>query len=393
MVLTGVSMRTAVTSVGPVLTDLEHELHMQSGVAGVLTTLPVLSFAVIGTSASRLVYRFGEHLLLIAAMALMTLGLVARALAGSVAVFLVFTVVALVGGAVSNVIMPSLVKRHFPYRIGPMTALYTTALSVGMTAAAAFSVPIGGLVAEPDQWRLALGCWAVLSGLAVLPWLPTLAGDRPESSMAPRLPLARLFRSPTAWALTVLFGAQSFQAHISIGWFATYLRDHGSSATAAGLLVALYAGLSIPMSLAMPILAARRERRLILIACACYLVAYVGLAVAPAAGAWVWMLLAGVGSGLFPLCLTMFGLHTRSAATTAALSAFAQGIGYLIAATGPLLVGVTLGSPHSWTGFFVLLFLALAACVGCGLRASKARFVDDEVDAPAAVDAERSMQS
>jgi MFS transporter, CP family, cyanate transporter len=385
MVLTGLSMRTAVTSVGPVLTDLERVLHMGSGVAGLLTTLPVLCFAVIGTTASRLIHRFGEHLLLIVAMAAMTLGLVARALAGSVAAFLGFTVLALVGGAVSNVIMPSLVKRHFPDRIGPMTALYTTALSVGMTAAAALTVPIGNVAGATDRWRLGLGCWAVLSAVAVLPWLPTLSGDRPNADVAARLPLSRLLHSRTAWALTLLFAAQSFQAHISFGWFETFLRDHGSSATDAGLLVALYSALSIPVSLAMPMLAARGERRLILILCGCYLAAYIGLALAPLGVAWVWMVLAGLGSGLFPLCLTMFGLHTRTATTTAALSAFAQGVGYLIAATGPLLVGLSLGSPHNWAGFFVVLFAALAACIVFGVRASEPRFVDDEVDATTSV--------
>jgi CP family cyanate transporter-like MFS transporter len=378
MILTGLSMRTAVTSVGPVLGDLEAGLGVGSGAAGLITTLPVICFAAIGTAAPRLSHRFGEHLLLVAAMSVMTVGVLARAFADSVTVFVVFSALALAGGAVSNVLMPSLVKRHFPDQIGRMTALYTTALSVGTTAAVALTVPIGDLGGD-DGWRLGLGSWAALSVLAVLPWLPTLRGDRPDLDLAPHLPLRRLRRSPTAWALTVFFAAQSFQAYIAFGWFPTYLRDQGLSAAEAGWLVGFYAALSIPASMLMPTLAGRGQRRLVVILSACYLGAYVGLAVAPVGGVWLWMLLTGAGAGMFPLVLTMFGLRTRTAATTAALSAFTQGIGYLLAGSGPLLVGVLLGSPHHWTGMFMLLFSSLAVCFAAGLRAGRATFVDDEI--------------
>jgi CP family cyanate transporter-like MFS transporter len=376
MVLTGLSMRTAVTSVGPVLGDLEAALGVGGSAGGLITTLPVVCFAAIGTAAPRLSHRFGEHLLLVAAMSLMTVGVFARALANSVGLFVLFSALALAGGAVSNVLMPSLVKRHFPDQIGRMTAVYTTAMSVGVTAAVALTVPLGDL---GGGWRFGLGSWAALSVLAVLPWLPTLRGDRPDPDVTPNLPLRRLRRSPTAWALAVFFGAQSFQAYIAFGWFPTYLRDQGFSAAEAGWLVGFYAALSIPASMLMPTLAGRGQRRLILVLSACYLGAYVGLAVAPAGGAWVWMLLTGTGSGMFPLALTMFGLRTRTARTTGALSAFAQGIGYLLAGSGPLLVGVLLGSSHHWTGMFLLLFIALAVCVTAGLRAGRPVFVDDEI--------------
>ncbi len=222
MLLTGLSMRTAVTSVGPILSDLEAGLGVSSGVAGIVTTLPVVCFAIIGTTAPRLSHRYGEHLLLVGCMCLMTVGLVARALAGSIGLFLLFSVLALTGGAISNVLMPSLVKRHFPDQIGRMTAVYTTAMSVGMTAAVGLTVPISDLGGH-DGWRLGLGSWAALSMVAVLPWLPTLRDDRPEEDTPPQLPLRRLLRSPTAWALTLLFATQSLQAYIAFGWFPTYL--------------------------------------------------------------------------------------------------------------------------------------------------------------------------
>jgi CP family cyanate transporter-like MFS transporter len=311
-------------------------------------------------------------------MGLMTIGLLGRAVAGSIWLFIVFSVLALTGGAISNVLMPSLVKRHFPDQIGRMTAAYTTAMSIGMTAAVGFTAPISDR-AGADGWRVGLGCWAVLSVLAMLPWLPTLRGDRPDEAAPPRLSLWRLLGSRTAWALTLLFATQSLQAYVAFGWFPTYLRDHGMTAAQAGLLVAFYSALAIPTSMVMPTLAPRGQRRLVLVLVSCYAVSYVGLALVPVGGAWLWMLLAGTASGLFPLALTLFGLRTRTPQSTAAVAAFTQGIGYLLAASGPFLVGITVGRPHDWTGMFVLLFAALAVCLVAGLRASRPTYVDDEL--------------
>ena len=380
MILTGLTMRTAVTSVGAVLADLRAGLHVASGLAGVITTLPVICFGLIGTATPRLAHHVGEHLLLIVSLLLMTLGLVLRAVAGTVWLFLLLSVLALSGGAISNVLMPGLVKRHFPSRIGAMTATYTTAMAIGLTAAAGLSVPLGHLT-SPDGWRLGLGAWAVLSALAVLPWLPSLRGDRPEEGAPRALPASRLVRSPTSWALAFFFGAQSFQAYVAFGWFATFLRDHGASAGHAGLLVAFFSALSIPVSIVTPLLALRGQRLLVVVLTVSYLIAYIGMALAPLGGAWVWMLLAGIGSGMFPLALTMIGLRTRDAETTGALSAFSQGVGYLFAGTGPLLVGVLLGATNNWSAPFALLFVVLGVAAVAGWIAARDRYVDDELAA------------
>jgi CP family cyanate transporter-like MFS transporter len=240
-------------------------------------------------------------------------------------------------------------------------------------------VPISDLAGNTNGWRWGLGAWAVLSALAVLPWLITLRGDRPDTSQAPHLPVWRLRRSPTAWTMTLFFAGQSMQAYIAFGWFASYLRDQGISETHAGVLIAFYAALSIPTSAIMPMLAVRGQRPLVLALAACYLVGYVGLLIAPVDGSWAWMLLIGVGAGMFPLVLTMFGLRTRAPEATVALAAFTQGVGYLLAGTGPLLVGLLLGQPHNWNWLFVLLFAALAVATGAGLLAARPRFIEDEV--------------
>ncbi|MGH8962616.1 MAG: CynX/NimT family MFS transporter [Jatrophihabitantaceae bacterium] len=376
LALTGFSMRTAVTSVGAVLDNVESGLHTGSGIAGVITTLPVVCFAAIGSLTPRLAHRYGAHLLVVVSLAAMSVGLVLRVLVGSVWIFLLFSILALAGGAIANVLMPTLVKRHFPDQIGRMTALYTTALAVGTTAGSGLTVPLGDL---GDGWRTGLGSWAVFSAIAVLPWLPTLRDDRPDPSVARGMSANRLLRSPTAWALTIFFAFQSFQAYIAFGWFAKFLHEHGISHGTAGWMVALLAALSIPVSMVVPRVAPGRHRAVIVALTACYLVAYLGLALAPVGGAWLWMVLSGIGSGMFPVALTMIGLRTRTAETTAALSAFVQAIGYIVAGTGPLLFGVLYGATRSWTLPLALLFIALAIALVAGWFAAAQRYVDDEL--------------
>jgi CP family cyanate transporter-like MFS transporter len=380
IVLTAVNLRTAVTSVGPVLDELENGLGLGSGLAGVLTTLPVLAFAALGAVTPSIAGWLGERRTLALSLLLMAAGLAVRAVAGSVTLFLGMSVLALVGGAMGNVLLPTLVKRHFPDRIGPMTAVYTTALAVGTTAAAGLTVPVARLDGT-DGWRLGLGVWALLAAVAVLPWLGLLRGEVRRGTPHGDHRATALLRSRVAWALAVYFGSQSLQAYVAFGWFAQLYRDAGLSAQRAGLLVAFLAALSIPVSMVMPAWAARMrsQRPLIVLLVVLYLVAYVGLLVAPSTAPWLWAALAGLASAAFPLALTLIGLRTRTPATTAALSAFAQSVGYLLAGAGPLLVGVLYGATGGWRWPFVLLFAALVAMLVAGWVVGRERYVEDDL--------------
>lgn len=376
------NLRTAVSSVGPLLDELEHGIGLSSGLAGILTTLPVLSFAALGSLTPRLAHRIGEQRTLAAALTLMTAGLFLRATVSSVALFLLLSVAALAGGAMGNVLLPVIVKRYFPDRIGAMTAGYTTALAVGTTAAAAVTVPLASL-RGPVDWRLGLGSWSLLAAVAAGTWLWLGRHAAHEATPAgtERITMP-LRRSRTAWALTLFFGTQSLQAYVAFGWFALFFREQaGASATEAGLLIALLSALTIPISLVIPSLAVRwrTQRPLIAAVTACYTVAYAGMLLAPRGGAWLWVVLVGIGCGAFPLALTMIPLRTRTSTGTVALSAFAQSVGYLLAGTGPVLVGVLHGATHSWTGTFVLLFVDLAVMTASGWYVATPRYVEDDV--------------
>jgi CP family cyanate transporter-like MFS transporter len=381
LVLTGLTMRVAVTSVGAELDDLRRGLHASPGIAGILTTLPVIAFAGMGILAPALAHRLGEHRLVAIALGVATAGLALRAVTSAVWLFMLLSLLALAGGAITNVLMPTLVKRHWPDRIGPLTAVYTTCLAIGTTTAAGVTVPIAEAA---GSWRFGIGCWALLTAVAVLPWLPTLRRDRPVADEpSDRLPVGRIAHTRLGWALALMFGAQSFQAYIAFGWFANFFRQHHVSPAAAGLLVAFYSALSIPISMIIPAVAVRGQHSLVTGLTSLSAISYLGMLLAPVGGAWLWMLLGGIGSGIFPLTLTMIGLRSARVPVTAALSAFSQSVGYLIAGTGPLLVGLLLQlTGENWTGPLILLLIADLCSFGFGWYAGRPCYVEDELNMP-----------
>jgi MFS transporter, CP family, cyanate transporter len=278
------------------------------------------------------------------------------------------------------VLLPSLVKLHFPDRIGAMTAVYTTTLAIGTTAAAGLTVPVGHL---GDGWRFGLGSWALFAVLAIVPWLPTVWHEVRPSSAERRLSPLSMVRSRTAWALTGFFAAQSMSAYIAFGWMARFMEGHGVSDTVAGAMVALMSAIGIPVSMVVPNIPPSRHRPLVLVLGVFQAASYLGFGLAPVGGAWLWMVLYGIGNGMFPVALTMIGLRTASPQTTAALSAFVQSIGYLVAGTGPLLFGVFYGATGTWALPLSLLWISLALALAFGWFASAHRLVDDEIAAPA----------
>ena len=383
LALAGLSMRTAVTSVGAVLDEIQAGVHASGTVAGLITTLPVICFAVIGAATTRVGAAVGPHRLLAVALAVATIGLAVRPLASDPAVFVLLSVLALAGAAVSNVVLPGLVKAHFPDRIGAMTAVYTTALAVGTTAGAGLTVPLGDAA---GGWRSGLAWWALPAGLAVVPWVLVLRepARRSPAGTARHVPLGAMLRSRTAWAVTAFFATQSIQAYIAFGWFERFLVGHGIGHGTAGAMVAVLSALGIPVSVVAPRVATAHPRAAILVLCSFSLLAYIGLAVAPVGGAWVWMVLSGIGNGVFPVALTVMGMRARTAATAASLAAFSQGVGYAIAGLGPLLFGALYAATGTWALPLAVLFVALGLNVITAWPATTHRFVDDELRKAAA---------
>ena len=291
---------------------------------------------------------------------------------------------ALAGMATANVLLPSLVKLHFPDRVGQVTALYTTALAVGLTAALVLTVPIAETAGGTAGWRWGLGTWAVLALVAALPWLRLVAHDQHTGQAGSGIRLVDVGRTRLGLAMAVFFGLQSLQAYAVFGWFATLWRDNDYSPTAAGLLVGLVAAVSIPLSLWLPAAAARaRDQRTILTAVmVCYPLGYVGLLVAPHALGVPCAILVGIGACTFPLILTMIGLRSHTPAGTAALSGFTQSAGYLLAAVGPFAVGAIYEHTGAWTWPLVLLLALTIPQILLGRYAARPAYIEDQLKLP-----------
>jgi CP family cyanate transporter-like MFS transporter len=380
IVLTGLNLRTAVNSVGPMLEEIEHGLGLSSGLAGLVTSLPVLCFAALGFAGPPLSARFRDAHVLAGALLTMTTGLVVRAVAGSFWSFVVGTVLAMTGGALGNVLLPSLVKRYFPHRTGLLVGAYSTALSVGGTVASVATQPIAS-AGGAEGWRWALGIWAVVSLVGVLMWLavPATPGMSRGSHAAVRI--RTLGQSRTAVALTVFFGIQATQAYVIVGWSAQYLRDAGLSAATAGLLLGLNTLVGIPLSMVVPALTVRPRVQwpLLLSFLTCCAAGWIGLWALPLTAPWLWMVMLGLGLGTFPMVLTLIPLRARTAETTAALATVSQGWGYLLAAAGPLLVGVLRGVTGGYTGMFVLVLAGIVGLAILGRLVTRPHYVDDEL--------------
>ncbi|WP_419249276.1 CynX/NimT family MFS transporter [Streptomyces canus] len=404
IVLSALNLRPAITSLGALLEEVRDGLGMSGSVAGLLTSVPPLCFAVFGVMAPRLARRFGAGAVVCAGMVAITAGLLIRPYTGSTVGFLAASALTLMGIAVSNVLMPVIVKRWFPDRVGSMTGLYSMALALGTAAAAAVTVPV--TEALGGSWQSGLTVWAGLAAAAVLPWIP-LARDRgaapvereavqgvsrhvharvdgagPIRQAHARVepPTLRITRSRTAWALAVFFGLQATAAYITMGWMAQIFRDAGVSAGTAGLLLAVTMVMGVPLAFVIPRVATRLPHQgpIVIALGACGLAGYAGLYLAPAAGAWAWAVLLGVSNCAFPLALTMVGMRARTGAGVAQLSAFAQSTGYLISIPGPLLVGVLYQHSGGWGLPIALMVGLMVPQMAVGVLAGRDRTVEDE---------------
>ncbi|MFL1432279.1 MULTISPECIES: CynX/NimT family MFS transporter [unclassified Nocardiopsis] len=378
--LAALNLRTAITSVGPLLDEVTAGLGMTAVGAGVLTTLPVLSFALFGGLTPTLSRRLGSHRLLLLALAAVTVGLAGRALVGSPLPFLGLSVLALSGGAVGNVILPALVKQHFPHRVGLMTTVYTTALALGTTIAAAATVP---LYESTGQWRVALGSYALFGLVAALPWLLTLRHQPAAGDGARALGFRRVLSTGVGLQAMLYFGTQSSIAYIMFGWYAQMLRDQGMSASSAGLALSYLTLLGIPMSLVLPTLLTRvrDQRPFVLMFAFAYIVGLGGLWISPMNGVWVWTTLIGVGMGSFVYALTSFALRTRTSEGTAALSATSQSLGYLMGGAGPFLFGLLHELTGGWHAPLVLVLVLVLGNIVAGWLLGRPRYLEDALAA------------
>ena len=374
IVLVALNLRPAITTVGPLLNGIRADLGLSSAGAGALTTLPVLCFGVFGLLAPSLRRRFPGELLLVAAMALLATGLLVRTGPTAVTLF-AGTAVAGIAIGVGNVAVPAIIKRDHPARVTLVTAIYSTALTLGASVASGIVVPIKD--ATGGGWRLPLGLLAVPALLAGLAWL---ARVRRSTGPAPEVPgpTPRLWRDRLAWQVTAFMGLQSLLAYVIFGWLPTLCRDRGLSEADAGLVLAVTSFVQAIGSLLVPAIDRRlRDQRLLVVAVGALTIAgFAGIAWGPIGLIWVSAVVLGLGQGSgFALALAFIGLRSGDAQVAARLSGMAQGVGYLIAATGPFAFGLLHDVTGGWNVPVVLAIAIAVLEVLPGLAAGRTRTI------------------
>ncbi len=381
VLLLAINLRPVVNALGAVVPELRDATGLPAGTTGLLLSLPTLAFAVMGLAAPALAARIGPHRTVVVALTALLVGQLVRAAVPGVPALFAGSLLALAGIAVANVLMPGLVRLHFPDRIPLITAAYTTLLTIGGAAAAGLTLPVQrGLGGD---WRLGIGLWAATAAVALIPWLLLIRSPAGPTAAGTRLPLRTLARTRVAWALALFFAGQSMVAYVVFGWLAEILVDQGMTDTAAAAQVSIAIAVGIPLAALVPNLLGRTRHpgALVVALASCYLLAFAGLIVSPTDPVWLWAILIGVGTGAFPLALTLIALRARTGLATTSLSAFTQCAGYLIASVGPLGFGLLFDLTGAWTVPLLAMCGVVVVQIGAGLLAVRPRYVEDELPA------------
>jgi CP family cyanate transporter-like MFS transporter len=386
LVLVALNLRISIAALSPVLDTIQHDTGIGSAGTGVLTAVPVVCFGAVALSAPRLIRRFGLAPLLGSTMAVVAAGCALRLVPTTAALFAGTAVIG-AGIAVGNVILPGIIKRDFAGRTALMTGLYSVSLFVGAAISAGLTVPIEHVTGL--GWRPVLGLWGIAALAALGCWAPRMGREPVGGDTDPgQGRVTGLWSDPLAWQVTAFMGLQSFGYYAMLNWLPTILEDHGMAAGRAGWMLSFSAFPGMAAALATPLLGHRlRPQVLVVAGVASCAAGYAGLIVAPMSGTYGWMVLLGVGQGIaISLALGYIVARAPDSRHAAELSTMAQGVGYLIACTGPFLLGALHSATGGWTVPLVLLLAVLVPLLVAGLGACRARHVLDRAGVPAVVD-------
>jgi MFS transporter, CP family, cyanate transporter len=379
VLLVALNLRGPLVAIAPVVDDLRRDLDVGGGTIGLLTSIPVLCFGLAAPAASLLIARTGVHRAVLVSLAGVLAGTLLRSL-GSPAAAIAGTVVLGLGITVGNIVVPVVIGRDFPAATNVVTAAYTAALNIGSTLTSAVTAPLADVIG----WQGALAAWGLLIAVAAAVWTAALrrhvarAAAAEEAGTAPPPPptvaTGSVWRRPVAWGLTLAFAGQAFTYYGATAWLPTLLADeNGMTRAEAGVSSALFQLLAVVGAFAVPALVAwwKRPWVVLLAITAVWATLPIGLLVAPSLWA-LWCCLAGVaqGGGITVVFIAIVR-RARDLSENRRLSAMVQGGGYVVAATGPLVIGAVHDATGGWTapllvilGSVVVMAVAGAASAG-----------------------------
>lgn len=366
ILLTALNLRTVVASISPIESMIAADIDLSATELGVLGALPPLAFALASYVTPMLVRITIPERLVLIAMVLMVLGNGLRSIAPGYWVLATGGLVALFAMGIGNTLLPPITKKYFSARVGEVTAAYMLLI----TLSAAIPAYTSSMLGQSIGWRSTLGLWGLLALVGVVPWLifaitsraQQVTSHTPTVSRQGEAPAPfRMIRSTLAWAIAGIAAVSSFNFFSVLAWLPQLLiQGAGVSAVEAGTFLGLYSLIAFPGSILVPIVVARLHKTNLIVVTSgiAMVVGYAGLLVAPTAVTWFWVICIGLGQMIFPLVLVLINIKTESVSTSARLSGFAQTVGYLSAAVGPLLIGVVLESTGLWRFMPAMLLIS-----------------------------------
>lgn len=372
IIFLAMNLRAPITSVGPVVDLIRDSLNISNTTAGILTTIPLLAFGLLSPFAPRLSRKFGMELTLFLVLIVLSLGLILRPLSGMMPLY-IGTLLIGAGIAIANVLMPAFVKMKFPKNIGVMTGIYAISMNLTAALAAGLSVPLA--IGTSFGWKASIGVWAIMGIIALLFWIPQLRHrEKHEAPTKSGIKKPSLMRSKLAWQITIFMGLQSLLFYSIAAWLPAILQDRGMTADKAGWMLSFVQFSQLPITFIMPIIAAKMKNQIVLVWLT-FITLILGvlsiisgqmLLVLPAT------ILFGIATGTaFSLAMMFFTLRTDDVFEAASLSAMAQSIGYLLAATGPVIFGLLYDLTGGWTWSLILLAISSVVLFIVGLGAGK----------------------
>lgn len=376
IILVGANLRAPITSLGPVLADIQRDIGLGGTAAGLLNALPLLFFAALSLVAPSLGRRHGLERIIGASMIAIAAGTLVRSFAVPGAIWL-GTLILSAGIAFGNVLLPSLVKRDFPDRAAGLIALYAAAMAAMAGLAAGIAVPIASLPGL--DWRWSIGGWSLLAFATLLIWMPQFRVSQHHLDVAAvhDAPAISPWRHPIGWQVSLFFACHSLVFYSLVDWFPSYAGSRGIGPTSAGLMLLVYQVVAVSTNLGSATLIRRlRDQAGLGLACGLLLlVGTAGLLMVPGISL-LWLAVAGLGAGVAMVTsLSLFGLRTRDHHQAAALSGMAQFVGYTGAAAGPLLIGVIHDATGGWTAPLALLIAASGLATVFATLAGRARTI------------------
>lgn len=366
------NLRPALAGVGPLVDQIRNSTGLSNSMLGLLTTLPLLAFGVVSSFTALFTRRFGIGGTLLGAMFLLAAGIGIRSLNGMLPLYL-GTILFGVAIAFGNVLLPSLTKWKFSSKSGFITSLYSSVLGIGSSLASGISVPLADRCKW--GWRGSLAIWALPALLAFFIWLPELnrlKNTEPQRSY--RKAMKELGKSTVAWKIAVFMGLQSLTFYVILAWLPAILHGRGYNDEFSGWMLSLSQATGILGSLFIPLWAGKRtdQRSVVTFLAVLETIGILGLIFPQIGLVSIWVSLIGfVLGGTFGLALLFIVLRSKDAQATTELSGMAQSIGYLIAATGPIIFGSLFDLTGNWNDSLILLLLIVFLKLYTGLGAAK----------------------